>query len=95
MQNLTDYVLASLQNKEGTALKKKFDKLFLKSYIVSDIDHIVDSNVSITEDVENVEEDIDLFKPMEFSKPCSLNDKLNESINIWNNLPDEIVKTML
>ena len=92
---MTDYVLASLPNKEGTALKKKFDKLFLKPYIVSDTDHIVDSNVSITKDVENVEEDIDLFKPMEFSKQCSLNDKLNESINIWNNLPDEIVKTML
>ena len=32
---------------------------------------------------------------MEFSKPCSPNDKSNESINLWHKLPDEIVETIL
>ena len=37
---------------------------------------------------------MNLFKPMEFSKPCSPNNKSNESINLWNKL-DEIVETIL
>ena len=32
---------------------------------------------------------------MEFIKSCSPNDESNESINLWNKLPDEIVETFL
>ena len=32
---------------------------------------------------------------MDINKPCSPNDKSNESINLWNKLPDEIVETIL
>ena len=32
---------------------------------------------------------------MEFSKSCSSNDESNESINLWNKLPAEIVETIL
>ena len=35
------------------------------------------------------------LKPIAFSKSSSINDELNESINLWNKLPDEIVKTIL
>ena len=74
--------------------QKKVQLAFLKSYIFSDTDHIYNSNVSITEE-EKVVENINLFKPKEFSKSCSPNDESNESINQWNKLPDEIVETIL
>ena len=95
MDNLTDYGLASLKNQKGNVLKKKFNKLLLKPYRVSDTDHIYSGNINIAEDKKVVEEDINLFKPMEFSKSCSPNDESNESINLWNKLPDEIVETIL
>ena len=47
---------------------KKFNQVLLKPYIVSDTDRIYNGNVNITEDEEVVEEDINLFKPIEFSK---------------------------
>ena len=50
--------------------------------------------MNITED-ERVVVDINFFKPMEFSKLCSPNDKSNESVNQWNKLLDEIVETIL
>ena len=50
--------------------KKKFNKLLLKPHIVSDTDHIYNGNVNITEDEKVVEEDINIFKPMEFGKSC-------------------------
>ena len=53
------------------------------------------TTVNITEDEKVVEEDVILFKPMEFSKSCSPNNDSNESINLWNKLPDEIVETVL
>ena len=53
------------------------------------------TTVNITEDEKAVEEDVILFKPMEFSKSCSPNNDSNESINLWNKLPDEIVETVL
>ena len=75
--------------------QKMFNKLFLKYYIVSDTDHIYSGNVFITEDEKVLEEDINLFKPMEFRKSCSPNDELNKLNNLWNKLPDEIGKTIL
>ena len=95
MDNLTDHDLASLKNQKGNVFKKKFNKLLLKPYIVSDTDHIYNGNVNIAEDEKVIEEDITLFKLMEFSKSYSSNDESNESINIWNKLPDEIVETIL
>ena len=72
-------------------------------YIISDTmatstlrkisDHIYNGNVNNTED-ENVVEVINLFKLMEFSKSCSPNEESNESINLWNKLPDEVVETI-
>ena len=53
------------------------------------------TTVNITEDEKVVEEDVILFKPMEFSKSYSPNNDSNESINLWNKLPDEIVETVL
>ena len=32
---------------------------------------------------------------MEFSKSCSPNDQANESVNLWNKLPNEIFETIL
>ena len=81
MENLTDHGLAWLKNQKGDVLKKRFNKLLLKTYIVTDTDHIYNGNANITEDEKCVEEDINLFKPMEFIKSCSPNDKSNESIN--------------
>ena len=51
--------------------------------------------VNITEDEKVAEEDVILFKPMEFTKSRSPNNDLNKSINLWNKLPDEIVETVL
>ena len=51
--------------------------------------------VNITEDEKVAEEDVILFKPMEFTKSWSPNNDLNKSINLWNKLPDEIVETVL
>ena len=95
VDNLTDHGLASLKNQKGNIFKKQFNKLFLKPYIVSDTDHIYNGNVDIAEDEKVVEEDINLLKPMEFSKSCSPNNESNESINLWNKLSDEIVETIL
>ena len=90
---MTDYSLASLKNQKGNVLKKKFNKLLLMLYIISDTDHIYNGNVNITEN-ENVVEVINLFKLMEFSKSSSSNEESNESINLWK-LPDELVETIL
>ena len=76
-------------------LFKKFIKLLVKPYIVSDTDHIYNGNVNITEDEKLVEEDIDLFKLMEFTKSCSPNGESNKSIILWNKLADEAVETIL
>ena len=51
--------------------------------------------VNITDDEKVAEEDVILFKPMEFTKSWSPNNDLNKSINLWNKLPDEIVETVL
>ena len=85
---MTDHDLASLKNQKGNALKKKFNKLLLKPYIYN-------GNVNIAEDEQVVEENINLFTPMESSKSCSPNDESSDSINLWNKLPDEIVETIL
>ena len=53
----------------------------------------LNGNVNITAHEKVV--DINLFKPIEFSKSCSLNDESNKSINLCNKLPDEIVETIL
>ena len=81
---MTDHGLASLKNQKGNAFKRKFNKLLLKPYIVGNTDHNCNVNVSITMDKKVVEGDVNLFKPMEFSKSCSPNDESNESINLWN-----------
>ena len=47
MDNLADHGLASLNNQNGNVFKKRFNKL-LKTYIVSDDDHIYNSKVNIT-----------------------------------------------
>ena len=49
----------------------------------------------MTEDEKVVEEDIDLFKPMEFNMSCFPNYESNKSINPWNKLPNKIVKVIL
>ena len=49
----------------------------------------------VGEDKKVVEKDINLFKSMEFSKSCTPNDESNESITLWNKLPDKIVETIL
>ena len=95
MDNLIDYGLASLKNQKGKVLKNTFSKLLLNPYTVSDTDHIYNGNVNITEDKKVVEEDINLFKQMEFSKSCSPNDESNESNTIWNKLPDQVVENIL
>ena len=92
---MTDHGLASLKNQIGNVFLKKFNKLLLKPYKVSDTDHIFNGNVNITEDEKAVEEDINLFKLMEFSKSCSPNDESNESVNLLNQLPDEKAETKL
>ena len=53
------------------------------------------TTVNITEDEKVVEEDVILFTPMVFSKSCCPNNDSNESINLWNKLPDQIVETVL
>ena len=95
VDNLTNHVLASLKNQIGNAYLKKFNKLLLNPYIVSDTDHIYNGNVNITKDEKVVEEDINLFKLMEFSKSRSPNDESNESVNLLNKLPDEKAETIL
>ena len=50
---------------------------------------------SITENEKVAKEDINLFKPIEFSNSFSPNGDSNESINLWNKLPDKIVETIL
>ena len=95
VDNLTDHGLASLKNQKVNVFFKKFNKLLLKTYIVSDADYMYNGNIHIVEDEKVVEEDINLFKPMEFSKSCSPNDESNKSINLWNKLPDATVETIL
>ena len=95
MDNQTGYGLTSLKNQKGKVLKNTFNKLLLKLYTVSDTDHTYIGNVNITEDKKVVEEDINLFKQMEFSKSCSPNDESHESNTIWNKLPDETVEKIL
>ena len=51
--------------------------------MVSYTDYIYDGNVNITENEEVAKEDINLFKPIEFSNSFSPNDDSNESINLW------------
>ena len=46
VDNLADHGLASLNNQKGNVFKKRFNKL-LKTYIVSDDDHICNSKVNI------------------------------------------------
>ena len=84
VDNLADHGLASLNNQKGNVFKKRFNKL-LKIYIVSDDDRIYNDKVNITKQEQVVE----------FSKSCYPNNESNESINLWNKLPDEIFKTIL
>ena len=77
MDNLTP-----IKNKKGKVFFKNFNKLLLEPYMVSYTDYIYDGNVNITENEKVAKEDINLFKPIEFSNSFSPNDDSNESINL-------------
>ena len=68
--------------------------LLVKLFIVSDTDHSYNDNANIREDEKILEQYINLFKTMEFSKSCPRNDESNESINLWK-LPDAKIETIL
>ena len=100
VDHFTDHGLISLKNQKGNIFQKMSNqkmsnKLLLKYYIVSDTDHIYSGNVFLTEDEKVLEEDINLFKPIEFRKSYSPNDESNKLNNLWNKLADEIVKNIL